>query len=150
MDSLSVYRLLSRKGLKRQDLNCRTKKEHRERIAIKLGTDWRRCAEALGHACHSEQDVDAISREYKWSRNRRLAMVDKWDGDYGAEATYLRLAQALAFAERDDLVVYLIDVFIVEQGFLFRKLGKCALLYTNYPFPDPHTLQCLVLSACLS
>ena len=51
-------------------------------------------------------------------------MVDKWDGDYGAEATYLRLAQALAAAERDDLVLYLIDVFIVEQGFLFRKLGK--------------------------
>ena len=120
MESFSVYRLLTRKGLKRDDLNHRTKKEHRDRIAIKLGSDWKSCAEVLGL---SEREVEIITRENKWSRNRRLAMLHKWEAD-NEEATYMRLVQALAAVGRDDLAVNLVDMFISEQGYLFRRLGK--------------------------
>lgn len=121
MESLNLYSILARKGLKREHLSRRTKKEHRDRIAVKLSTDWKRCANVLGL---SEEDVESISKDNKWSRNRRLAMMQRWDGQNGSEATYLRLAQALAVIGRDDLVEYLIEIFLQEQGFLFRGLGK--------------------------
>lgn len=121
MEPLDVYRLLARKGLKREDLQWRTKKEHRDRIAVKLSTDWRSCGAVLGI---SEEELDAITKDNKWSRNRRLAMLQKWDAENGEEATYLRLVQALAAIGRDDLVVYLVDIFVLEQGYLFRRLGK--------------------------
>ena len=121
MESLSVYHVLARKGLKREDLNWPIKKEHRDRIAVKLGTDWKDCAIELGL---SEEEAEAISKENKWSRSRRLAMMQKWYAVNGAEATYMRLAQALARIGREDLVEYLIDVFVQEQGYLFRRLGE--------------------------
>lgn len=121
MESLSVYHVLARKGLRRDDLNWPAKKEHRDRIAVKLGTDWKDCAIELGL---SEKEVEAIIKENKWSRNRRLAMVQRWGAAHGPEATYMRLAQALSRIGREDLVEYLIDVFIKEQGYLFRRLGK--------------------------
>ena len=133
MESFSVYRILARKGLKREDLNIRTKKKHRDRIAVKLGADWKSCARDLGL---SDGDLEAISRESKWARNRRLAMLQKWDLDNRGEATYLRLAQALAVIGRDDLVLYLIDVFVLEQGFLFRKLGENHSLVKEKPNSD--------------
>ena len=118
---LSVYRVLARKGLRREDLNWPAKKEHRDRIAVKLGSDWKDCAIELSL---SEEEVEAIVKENKWSRNRRLAMIQKWGVAHGPEATYMRLAQVLSRIGREDLVEYLIDLFIQDQGYLFRRLGE--------------------------
>ena len=120
MESLSVYHVLARKGMRRDDLNWPTKKEHRDRIAVKLGTDWKECAIELGL---SKGEVEAIVKENKWSRNRRVAMMQRWEAAHGSEATYMRLAQALSRIEREDLVEYLIDLYVREHGYLFRRLG---------------------------
>ena len=122
MESLSIYHVLARKGLRREDLNRPVTEEHRDRIAIKLATDWKDCAIELGL---SEEEVDSIVRENKWSRNRRLSMMRKWESMNGAAgATYMRLAKALTRTGREDLVEYLIDAFLQDQGYLFRSLGE--------------------------
>ena len=125
MESLSIYHVLARKGLRKKDLNLPIKKEHRDRIAVKLGPDWKECAIELAL---SEEDVQAIVKENKWSRNRRLAMMQRWGAAQGPEATYMRLAQALLRIGREDLVEYSIDLFIQDQGFLFRRLGEWTII----------------------
>ena len=125
MESLSIYHVLARKGLRKKDLNLPIKKEHRDRIAVKLGPDWKECAIELAL---SEEDVQAIVKENKWSRNRRLAMMQRWGAAQGPEATYMRLAQALLRIGREDLVEYSIDLFIQNQGFLFRRLGEWTII----------------------
>ena len=120
MESLGIYHVLARKGLRKEDLNRPAKKEHRDRIAVKLGTDWKDCAIELSL---SEEEVEAIIKENKWSRNRRLAMIQRWGAAHGPEATYMRLAQALSRIGREDLVEYLISLFMSDQGFFFRRLG---------------------------
>lgn len=135
MESLSIYHVLARKGLRREDLNWPAKKDHSDRIAVKLGTDWKDCAIELGL---SEEEVEAIIKEHKWSRNRRVAMIQRWGAAHGTDATYMRLAHALSRIGREDLVEYLVDLFIQDQGYLFRKLGESESYKCSLAVPPLH------------
>ena len=85
--------------------------KNRNKIAAKI-TDWKSCAVSLGL---SDQDVDDIMEENKRVRNQRAAMLRQWAETYGNEATYLKLAEALADIRRRDLIESLLSMMSSDQ-----------------------------------
>lgn len=106
-DTVDLTSILADKGLNKENqiLKNRVTAKVRNKIAVKIG-DWKSCAAFLGVP---EQDVDDIIEENRRIRQRRIAMLRRWDELYGQGATYLRLAEGLASIGRRDVIELLIS-----------------------------------------
>lgn len=106
-DTVDLDSILADYGINRHSLVMQGRIAVRDRniIATKIG-DWKSCAAFLDL---SDQDIGDITDEHRRIRQRRMAMLRQWDEQNGREATYLRLAEALARIYRRDLVEDLVS-----------------------------------------
>ena len=78
-------------------------------IAVRI-SDWKCCAAYLGLS----QDIDDIVIENTKVRNRRTAMLDRWNQLKGKEATCLKLLETMAEMGRNDLVESVLDLILTK------------------------------------
>ena len=111
--------LLARTGVTRKELNRPLREDHRNDIAVRIGKDWESLATFIGVA---PQDVYDIIEVYPPEnpavspRDRRLALMRRWEELYGSEATYLKLIQGLEQLGRRDLSELLIRLATQVSG----------------------------------
>ena len=121
--------VLAAKGMAKDDPRLKKKIQTKNRniIAGKI-TDWKSCAAYLEV---SDQDVYDIVEENKMVRHQRRAMLRLWWETNGNEATYLRLAKALASIGRRDLIEELLTMMhsiqVPQPSFTSRFVRRMSL-----------------------
>ena len=106
--------VLAAKGTAKDDPRLKRKisTKHRNIIAGKID-DWKSCAAYLEV---SDQDVDDIVEENRRVKHQRSSMLRLWWETNGNEATYLRLAKALARIDRRDLIEELLSMMASQSN----------------------------------
>ena len=89
----------------------------RNKIAVKIG-DWRSCAAFLDLP---DQDIADIADEHSRIRQQRIALLRLWYEQNGREATYMRLAEALANIGRRDIIEDLVSKAIRGHAHLATR-----------------------------
>ena len=100
--SLDLESILRDNGMSKETLKRSTTKDHRNKIAQKIGRDWESLATIIGVP---SEDVYDIKEEYGKPLDRRLAMMRRWHELWGEEATYLKLVEGLRQIGRRDLII---------------------------------------------
>lgn len=110
--SLSLEDIVSRHGLRREDLECVCPQYVRISVAVKL-VDW----EMVGY-CFSfpREKIAAIDRENDTEDQRKVALLNAWSEREGDRATFLRLAAVLHQRKRNDLVDLLCKAIIKREA----------------------------------
>ena len=122
-------------------LKKRVSVKHRRAIAIKIG-DWKSCAAFLGVP---DVDVDDITDKHRKGRNRRLAMLRLWVEINGNEATYLKLAEALARIERRDLIESLLAMLKADKPIVVREHNIKPLKFDGVVRMTLSSKYCLIM-----
>ena len=99
MAAITLDELLKETEICAEKLNQSTSDEHLRAIAIFL-TSWRTVAAFLGL---SENDLDAVERQWKDEQDRRLNVLQRWKGMYGFKATYRKLVEVLLSLAKADI-----------------------------------------------
>ena len=95
-----IEEILTRHGLRQEDLRQTCSQAIRYEIAIKI-TDW----QTLGHYFNiPDETLVAISVDHRTEEQRRIALLCTWHQQEGQEATYHKLIIALFNRQRLDLV----------------------------------------------
>ena len=109
--------LLTDKGVTTEQLNRRLLADHRNTIAMEIGKDWESLAAFIGVP---PQDVHDITEMYPPEnpnvspRDKRLALLRRWEELYGSGATYLKLILGLEQIGRRDLSELLIALSLTS------------------------------------
>lgn len=99
MAAITLDELLKETEICAEKLNQSTSDEHLRAIAIFL-TSWRTVAAFLGL---SENDLDAVERQWNDEQDRRLNVLQKWKGKFGFKATYKKLVEVLLSLAKADI-----------------------------------------------
>ena len=95
-----IEEILTRHGLREEDLHQACSQAIRYEIAIKI-TDW----QTLGHCFNiPKEKLVAIKVDHRTEEQRRIALLCTWHQREGREATYYKLITALFNRQRLDLV----------------------------------------------
>ena len=78
--SLDLESILRDNGVSKETLKRSTTKDHRNKIAQKIGGDWESLATIFGVP---SEDVYDIKEEYGKPMDRRLAMMRRWHELWG-------------------------------------------------------------------
>lgn len=115
--------ILSRHGLKKEDLALVCPRNIRNKVAVEL-VDWKMVGHYFGL---SRAKLEAIHYDNQTEDQRKVALLDAWGEREGEGATYLKLAEVLHMRGRNDLTEMLCDellrnkegklMFIVLEGF---------------------------------
>ena len=93
--------ILSRHGLKEEQLDTECPRDIRDDIAVELGADW----EMIGrYMDFSLDELKDINRENGSQEMCRVSLLDAWHKREGRSATFLKLARAFHRRKRRDLV----------------------------------------------
>ena len=103
--TLSLEEVLSKHGLKRQDLEAVCPRDIRNKVAVEL-VDWK----MVGHCLNfSRAKLEAIDRENQTEDQRKVALLDAWGEREGKQSSYFKLAEVLHQRGRNDLLQILCD-----------------------------------------
>ena len=97
---------LAGRSVTKEQLNKRLLADDRNAIAVKLGRDWESLATFIGVPPQEVYDIIEVyppENPNVSPRDRRLALMRRWEELYGSEATYLKLIQGLEQIGRRDL-----------------------------------------------
>ena len=95
-----IEEILTRHGLKEEDLHQKCSQAIRYEIAIKI-IDW----QMLGHYFSiPNETLVAIQVDHRTEEQRRVALLSTWHQREGGGATYYKLINALYHRQRVDLV----------------------------------------------
>ena len=100
--------VISRHGLRREDLELVCPRDVRISVAVKL-VDWQMVGYCFGFP---EQKITAIDRENYTEDQRKVALLNAWSEREGDGATFLKLADVLHQRKRNDLVDFLCRAII--------------------------------------
>ena len=93
--------ILSRHGLKEEQLDTECPRDIRDDIAVELGADWEMIGRYINFSLDELRD---ISRENGSQEMCRVSLLDAWHKREGRSATFLKLARAFHRRKRRDLV----------------------------------------------
>jgi hypothetical protein len=93
--------ILSRHGLKEEDLDRECPRDIRDDIAVELGADWEMIGRCLEFSMDELRDVN---RDNSSQEMCRVSLLDAWHKREGRGATFLKLARAFHRRKRRDLV----------------------------------------------
>jgi hypothetical protein len=100
MTTPTIDEILSRQGLRREDVDRKCSQGIRYEISIKM-IDWKMVGRILGI---SEEKLAAIQVDNHTEEERRVVLLHTWHQIAGSRATYLSLMMALYQHHRCDLV----------------------------------------------
>jgi hypothetical protein len=100
MTTPTLDEILSRQGLKREDVNRVCSQGDRYQISVKT-VNWKMVGRSLGI---SEEKLAAIQVDNNTEEERRVIMLHTWHQGQGNQATYLSLMIVLHQHNRCDLV----------------------------------------------
>lgn len=87
-------------GLRREELDQPMKSEHSNMIAMEIGNDW----EVLGTCINiSQEDIHDIWEVHQTPKDKRFALINLWEEQYGSKATYYNMAYGLMQLKRTKL-----------------------------------------------
>lgn len=101
----------------REQLNKRLLPDDRNTIAIKIGRDWESLTTFIGVPPQEVYDIIEVyppENPNVSPRDRRLALMRRWEELYGSDATYLKLIQGLEQIGRRDLSEELIKLAQIQ------------------------------------
>ena len=93
--------ILSRHGLKEEQLDTECPRDIRDEVAVELGADWEMIGRYMDFSLDQLRD---ISRENSSQEMCRLSLLDTWHKREGRGATFLKLVRAFHRRKRRDLV----------------------------------------------